>query len=166
MRRGAAIATRRQLLRLVLASAVGVAAGCARTSAPAPRRLVELHVSTHGDLLEFEPRELSCPAGVRVRLVFRHAGKYVDFRHNWVLIRAGTFDRVTAAAERAGEEHDWVPANDPDILAATVLCSRGQTVVVEFDAPPPGRYVYICSTPGHSPSMWGVLTVTPAGGTS
>jgi azurin len=123
---------------------------------------VDLEVQSNGDLLEFTPTELSCPADVHVRLTFRNTGRYVSFQHNWVLIRAGTFDAVTAAATLAGEEHGWVPAGNPAIVAATSLCGRGQSVSIEFDAPSPGRYLYICSTPGHSASMWGVLTVTPA----
>jgi azurin len=119
-------------------------------------------VQSDGDLLEFKPKELSCPAGSHVRLTFRHTGKYVSFVHNWVLIRPGTFDAVTQAAVLAGEDHGWLPAGHPAIIAATSTCSRGQSVTVEFDAPPAGRYLYICSTPGHSESMWGVLTVTPA----
>ena len=162
---------RRGLLRLALAAPL-LLAGCrprapsgaaAPARAPAPARpTVELVVQSAGDLLEFSPRELSCPAGSHVRLTFRHAGKYVSFMHNWVLIRPGTFDEVTRAAVLAGEDHGWLPANDPAIIAATSMCGRGQSVSVEFDAPPAGRYLYICSTPGHSESMWGVLTVTPA----
>ena len=155
---------RRVLLRGLLVLP-GVLAACSRRPGPgavAPRKIVELMVQSNGDLLEFTPQELSCPAGVRVRLTFRHTGKYVSFQHNWVLIRPGTFDAVTQAATLAGEEHGWVPAGHPAIIAATSLCSRGQNVTVEFDAPPAGRYLYICSTPGHSASMWGVLTVTPA----
>lgn len=161
---------RRGLLHLALAAPV-LLAGCrwrapvdaAPPPPPAPARPnIELVVQSAGDLLEFSPRALSCPAGSHVRITFQHAGKYVSFMHNWVLIRPGTFDEVTKAAVLAGEEHGWLPANDPAIIAATSMCGRGQSVSVEFDAPPAGRYLYICSTPGHSESMWGVLTVTPA----
>ncbi len=125
----------------------------------APPPLVDLLVESNGDLLEFRPKELRCARGAHVRLTFRHTGKYVSFQHNWVLILPGTFDAVTEAALKAGEDHGWLPKDDPHILAATPLCGRGQSAVIEFVAPVAGRYLYICTTPGHAASMWGVLNV-------
>jgi azurin len=125
-----------------------------------PTRRAELNVSTSGDLLEFSPKELKCPAKSRVRLSFTNAAKYVHFEHNWVLIRPGSYDAVVAAAERAGEDHGWVPQGHPGIIAATATAHAGETVGVEFDAPAPGKYLYLCTLPGHSASMWGVLLVT------
>lgn len=124
------------------------------------RQFVELHITTNGDLLEFSTQALSCPAGSRVRLTFANAAKYVSFDHNWVLIRPGTFDAVVDAALQAGEEHEWMPQGHPAVLAATAMAHKGQTVSVEFDAPPVGKYVYLCTMPGHAASMWGVFTVT------
>ena len=152
---------RRQLLTALLIGPWYLAA-CGRSAVQRPPIILDLLVETNDDLLEFKPKELSCPAGAHVRLTFRHTGKYVNFQHNWVLIRPGTFDAVIQAAARAGEQQGWLPAGNPAIIAATSMCGRGQSVSVEFDAPPPGRYVYICSTPGHAASMWGVLTVTPS----
>lgn len=119
-----------------------------------------LRISTHGDLLEFSTQQLDCTAGAPVRVEFTNAARYVDFEHNWVLIRPGTFDAVVAAAEKAGEARGWLPANDPAILAATKMAHRGETVSVSFEAPPPGKYVYLCTMPGHAASMWGVFNVT------
>ena len=122
--------------------------------------MVDLLVESDGDLLAFKPRELSCPTGALVRLTFRHTGKYVSFEHNWVLILPHTFDAVNRAALAAGEKLGWVPRHDSRILAATPLCGRGQQAVIQFVAPAPGDYPYICSNPGHAENMWGVLHVT------
>jgi azurin len=124
--------------------------------------VVDLHVQSNGDLLEFTPRELSCRAGDQVRLTFRHTGKYVSFEHNWVLILPGSFDAITAAATAAGETNGWLPTGDPRMLAFTPMCGRGQIAVTEFIAPKPGDYPFICTFPGHAQSMWGVLHVLPA----
>jgi azurin len=164
-RRDALIRTIAGLLALPACEPAGAAVSApkaARRAAPP----IELRIATHGDLLEFSTQQLSVPAGARVHLSFRNAAKYVDFVHNWVLIRPGTYDAVLAAAQRAGEEHGWLPAGHPGIIAATPQAHRGQTVSVEFDAPPPGRYLYICTTPGHAASMWGVLTVSTDGSTT
>jgi azurin len=128
---------------------------------PPPAPLVDLLVETDGDLLAFKPKELTCHEGDRVRLTFRHTGKYVNFEHNWALILPHTFEGVTAAAEAAGPENGWMPKNDRRILAATPLCGRGSVVMIEFVAPAAGNYPFICTVPGHGQSMWGVLHVLP-----
>jgi azurin len=145
----------------LIATAPLALAGCTgRSPAVAP---VDLRVDSNGDLLEFRPRELSCHSGDHVRLTFRNTGKYVSFKHNWVLIVPGSFDAITAAAAASSEEHNFVPAGDRRILAFTPLCSRGQAATTEFTAPKAGDYLFICTFPGHAQSMWGVLHVLPAG---
>jgi azurin len=134
---------------------------CQRHEAAAvPPPPLDLFVQSDGDLLVFTPTALSCPARARVRLTFFHAGKFLSLEHNWVLIMPHSFDAVTKAALAAGEQNGWVPKGDAHVLAATALCGKGQTAVVEFTAPAPGDYPFICSNPGHAQSMWGVLHVT------
>jgi azurin len=135
---------------------------CSRRAASVPAPPVNLLVESNGDLLEFNPKELSCRTGAHVRLTFHHTGKYVNFEHNWVLIKPHSFDAVTKAAVEAGEANGWVPHADPNILAATPMCGKGHQVVVEFIAPEVGDYPFICSFPGHGQSMWGVLHVSAA----
>jgi azurin len=152
---------RRGLLRALLLIPLGLA-GCGKRKAQASTPPIELLVESDGDLLAFRPRELSCPSGAPVRVTFRHTGKYVSFEHNWVLILPHTFDAVNKAALAAGEANGWVPKGDKHILAATALCGRGQQASVEFIAPAPGDYPFICSNPGHAENMWGILHVTAA----
>jgi len=147
---------RRDLLTFALLAALPPADRALANSSSETR---VLSLSTNGDLLEFSTQELSCKAADRVRVDFTNAAKYVKFDHNWVLIRPGTFDAVVAAAEKAGEAQEWLPANHPAILAATRMAHRGETVSVAFDAPPAGRYLYLCTMPGHAASMWGTFTV-------
>jgi azurin len=153
---GAASPSRRNCLLLVGLAPLALA-GCGQPEPPAP--VVALMIETNGDLLEFKPTELTCHAGDQVRLIFRHTGKYVNVEHNWALILPHTFDAVTAAAVKAGEEHGWVPPGDPRILAATPMCGKGQAVMTGFIAPAAGDYPFICTFPGHAQSMWGVLHV-------
>jgi len=155
--------TRRRVICTALATSLLLSSCENRDPAVAAAvRYTELNIATDGDLLAFTPAELSCTTGAHVRLFFHHTGKYVSFEHNWVLILPHTFDAVTQAALAAGAENGWVPPGDRRILAATRLCGRGQTAMVEFIAPAAGDYPFICTYPGHAESMWGVLHVAAA----
>ena len=155
----ATLGVRRQLVLSAL-SGPWLLSACRQRSEPVkPLVRVDLQIASDGDLLKFKPTALSCPAGAQVRLTFTHAGKYISFEHNWVLILPHTFDAVNKAALAAGEKNGWVPPGDKRVLAATPLCGKGQKVMVEFIAPAAGDYPFICSNPGHAEDMWGVLHV-------
>jgi azurin len=137
----------------------GSFAGFTRQAAATFTSPIELRVSSEGEFIAFTPTELECITGQRVRLIFQHAGQRIPQKHNWVLILPGTAPEVEKAATAAGEAAGWVPTGDKRILAATELCSPGAESVIEFTAPKPGDYPYICTTPGHAAEMHGVLHV-------
>jgi azurin len=151
---------RRQLILLPARAAPLLLLGCRQGVAPAPAKTVELHIQTDGDFLAFVPTELTCPTGAHVRLYFHHAGEHVPQEHNWVLVKPGTLDGVEKAGMEAGEASGWVPQHDARVLAATSLCGPGGIAMVEFEAPAPGDYPFLCSFPGHGAEMRGVLHVT------
>ena len=121
---------------------------------------VSLYVASDGDFLAFKPAELTCPAGARVRLTFHHAGRRVQQKHDWVLLRPGTADAFMQAVLAAGEKDNWMPPDDPRVLAATPQIDPGESVTIEFTAPPPGDYPFVCTYTGHGDVMRGVLHVT------
>ncbi len=125
------------------------------------RRGVQLRIASDGDLLAFKPDRLTCPTGARVHLVLYNTAKYVSQEHDWVLTVPGAADAVQKAALAAGERNGWVPRHDPRVLAATPVCRKGQHVSVDFIAPAPGRYPFLCTNPGHGEVMRGILVVTP-----
>lgn len=137
----------------------GCFASCTRPPPATAATPVELRVSSEGEFIAFTPTELACASGQRVRLIFHHAGQRIPQTHNWVLILPGTAPDVEKAATVAGEAAGWVPKGDKRILAATELCSPGAESVIEFTAPAPGDYPYICTTPGHAAEMHGILHV-------
>jgi azurin len=149
---------RRQLILLPALAAPMLLFGCRRRSAPNDTQTVELHIATDGDFLAFVPNELTCRTGSRVRLVFHHSGEHVPQQHNWMLVEPGTLDDVDKAAAAAGEANGWVPQHDARVLAATSLCNPGGTATVEFVAPTPGDYQFLCSFPGHGAEMRGICT--------
>lgn len=147
---------------MVTLAFAALVSGCTehKAATAAAREPIILQVATDSEFLAFTPTELSCPAGARVRVVFKHGGQRIPQKHNWVLILPGSNQEVEKAATVAGEAAGWLPKNDRRILAATPLCSPGGEAVIEFTAPAPGDYPYICSTPGHAFEMHGVLHVT------
>jgi azurin len=146
--------SRRRCALLSLA-ALGALAACDRK----PRE-VELYVESDGDFPIFKPKELSCPTGAHVRLTFHHSGTILTQSHNWVLVRPGTVEGVLTDGEEAGEDSNWLKKGDPRVIAATPLIGKGASVTIEFTAPVPGDYPYICTTPGHADDMNGILHVT------
>jgi len=144
-------------------AAVALLANCAARYVPARgaiARSVTLDVASDGDLLAFRPDSLTCSSGARVHLVFHHAGKYITQDHNWVLVKPGTAAAVAAAGLKAGEVQGWVEPGDSNVLAATRPCGKGEHASVDFIAPPPGDYPFLCTNPGHGAVMHGVLHVT------
>ena len=122
---------------------------------------VELSVATDGDLLAFKPTTLVCPSGAHVSLTFFHTGKYIRQEHDWVLTVPGQAAAVAKTGLKAGERAGYLRPGDRRVLAATRLCGKGEQVSVQFTAPSPGSYPFMCSYPGHGEFMRGVLNVTP-----
>jgi azurin len=151
---------RREILAAVLMAPAGFV-GYRVLAASGRSSHIELTIATDGDLLAFKPTELTCPSGAHVRLTFFHTGKYIRQDHDWVLTVHGAATAVAQAGLLAGESAGYLPPGDRRVLAATPLCGKGEHVSVEFTAPPPGDYPFMCSYPGHDMFMHGVLKVTP-----
>ena len=121
---------------------------------------VELYIESDGDFLAFKPTELTCPAGAHVTLTFHHAGQRVQQQHDWVLLKPGTADDFMEAVLRAGEANHWMPPHDSRVIVATPQIGPGESVAVEFTAPAPGDYPFVCTFAGHGDVMRGLLHVT------
>jgi azurin len=144
---------------IILGLAVLPLSGCNRSNPSMPT--VELHIASDGDQLAFKPDHLYCRTGQDVRLFFHHAGQIIDDPHDWVLLKPGHVDAFVADADKSPEEAVIIPINDTAmVLAATPLCGKQKTVMVEFTAPAAGDYPFVCSVAGHGDTMRGVLTVT------
>lgn len=128
--------------------------GCGRKR-EAEQKVVDLYIASDGDFLEFRPDTLTCRAGATVRLTFHHAGRILTTRHNWVLTYPAQLEALTKETE---DDDGILPKGDPRVIAATPLCDKGMTVMVQFVAPPPGDYPFVCST--HPEDMRGILHVT------
>lgn len=150
---GASGETRRKLL-FGIAAIFSSLVGCGRKRGSEPK-LVDLYIASDGDFLAFKPDELTCPTGATVRLTFHHAGRILTTRHNWALTYPNQLEALTKEAE---DKDGILPPGDPRVIAATPLCDKGMSVMVQFVAPPPGDYPFVCST--HPEDMNGILHVT------
>lgn len=130
----------------------------ATASAAAEGKTVELKVTAQATTMAFEPTTLSVPEGSTVHLTLENK-KPGALSHNWALVTPGTEAKVAADGLAKGEAANYI-APGPDLLANTALVKPGATGEVTFKAPPPGKYPYICTFPGHYMMMKGVLTVT------
>jgi len=147
--------SRRQLLLASLAVPLTLS-GCSHRQASG-QQVVDLFIESDGDFLAFRPDTLTCPAGARVRLTFHHAGEFLSALHNWVLVSPNQMEAVDKDVEKTD---GIISKDDSRVIAAVPMCGKGETVMTEFTAPPPGDYPFFCSTPGHAVDMNGILHVT------
>lgn len=112
---------------------------------------------TANDQLKFSTIDINVKAGEPVKLTFKNLGTMPkeSMGHNWVLLKEGT--DLEAFVKEAVSAPEHIPANDPNIIAHTKLLGPGESDTIEFTVPA-GSYTFICSFPGHYPSMMGILT--------
>jgi len=148
---------------LLVGSAFIVACGGGESPTPAPAASgepVTLEIGSKGDALQYDKDTLEVPAGAKVTLVMKNnASPGSGVYHNWVLVRSGTIDGVTADGIAAGEANGYLKPNDNRVIAHTALAKEGETVRVTFDAPARGTYDFVCTFPGHATLMRGKFIV-------
>ena len=111
--------------------------------------------------LKFDQVLLTVKVGARIRLVFRNTD---DMLHNFVLCAPGKGESVGNAALALGVDgaaKNYVP-DTADVLFHSALVLPETSDTIFFNAPTaPGDYDYLCSFPGHSALMKGILRVEP-----
>ncbi len=118
-------------------------------------------VLTSNDLMQFNKAEIKVKAGKKVKLTLKHIGK-LDKKimgHNFVLLKKGVNISVFGSKAATFASNDYIPNDTQDVIAHTKLIGAGETAVVEFDAPAPGEYDFLCSFPGHYAIMKGKFIV-------
>ena len=111
--------------------------------------------------LQFVQKELRAKVGERLSLTLENPDV---MQHNWVLIKPATADRIGDLANKMIAAPDALARNyvpdSADILCHTRVVDPQKTTTIHFDAPAvAGRYPYLCTFPGHSAIMRGVLVV-------
>jgi plastocyanin len=113
-----------------LVAAILVVGACGASPSIAPSgSTVEITVGTDsGAELKFEPGEVSVPAGADVRLTFEN---------------------------RSTVPHNLTFQRPPNVATSTVVAA-GTSETLEFKAPAPGEYAFVCTL---HPGMAGTLLV-------
>ncbi len=137
----------------------------ASSSAPAPGRAIvaasgrPIELRSSGVALSYDVTEIRAKTGERLSLRYVNASEMV---HNLVIVRSERDIEPVGIAGLAAHATEWVPASErARILEASPLAQPGQTVTLDFTAPSPGVYPYICTFSGHFTVMQGRLIVEP-----
>lgn len=118
-------------------------------------------VITGNDLMKFSKSEIKVKAGKKVKITLKHIGKMSKqvMGHNFVLLKQGVNLSAFGNKAASSKDTDYIPADSQDVIAYTKLIGAGETAIVEFDAPVPGTYEFLCSFPGHYTMMKGKFIV-------
>jgi azurin len=112
------------------------------------------------DNMIYDKTSIEVKYGNKITLTLNHKGKIgKEFMgHNFVLLKIGT--DVDDFAKRAvkSKNTDYIPGGE-DTIAYTKMIGGGESTTINFKAPEPGEYEYICSFPGHYNLMRGKLIV-------
>lgn len=116
------------------------------------------------EAMVFSQTSLTVKAGSTVELTFKNNSTSQGMQHNFVLVKPGK-EQVVATASMTppagGADKGWL-AVTADVVegAYTKLLNPGESQTIKFTVNEAGDYPFICTFPGHSMSMKGVLKVT------
>ena len=111
--------------------------------------------------MAFNKKEFKVKAGQPVELTFSNTGSSAPLPHNVMVGKAGSKDAIMAASvaimtDPAGMTKGY-KVETPELLAATRLLNAGESETITFTPETPGDYPYVCSFPGHSVMMNGII---------
>ena len=112
------------------------------------------------DAMLFDKKVIKVSSGEQVTLTLNHVGQIAkDFMgHNFVLLKKGV--DVDDFGQRAilARDNDYIPEGD-DFIVTTKMLGGGESDTIVFDAPEPGKYIFICTFTGHYQLMQGDFIV-------
>jgi azurin len=114
------------------------------------------------DQMKFNKAEIRVKAGQKVKLTLNHVGKMEKavMGHNWALLTKDADMAAVGQASAVAADTDYIPADMTDkFIAHTKMLGGGESDTIEFDAPAPGTYTFICTFPGHYALMQGTFIV-------
>ena len=112
------------------------------------------------DAMLFDKKVIKVNSGEKITLTLNHIGKIgKDFMgHNFVLLKKEV--DVNDFGQRAiqARDNEYIPEGD-DFIVTTKMLGGGESDTIVFDAPEPGKYIFICTFPGHYQLMQGEFIV-------
>jgi azurin len=116
------------------------------------------------DAMKFVPATIEAKRGETLHVVLKATTTMpkVAMAHNFVLLNQGADVTSFVNESMKARLTNYVPdSRKADVIAATGLAGKGETVEVTFTVPKkPGTYTFICTFPGHfAGGMKGTLVV-------
>ena len=116
------------------------------------------------DAMQYRVKEISVPASCQQFTIhFKHAGSMpkAAMGHNVVIAKTADLNGVIKDGLKAGPAADYVKVGDDRVLAKTQLLGGGESdsLTVDVAALKTAPYSFICTFPGQTATMRGVLTV-------
>lgn len=114
------------------------------------------------DQMKFNKDVIRVKSGQKVKLTLKHVGT-MDIKvmgHNWVLLTQDADMAAIGQAAASANDTDHIPAEYLNkIIAHTKMLGGGESDTIEFEAPAPGTYTFMCTFPGHYALMQGKFIV-------
>jgi azurin len=153
------------MIRSLLATACTLllATGLRAQTAGAVKEII-LHPDNANPLAYDAPSmAFTVKAGEKVKVTLENKA-LVPMPHNVCILKPGTMQKVGMLANASMTDPTFISEKhcipeSTDILWHTKLVQPGQSESIEFVAPEPGEYPYICTFPGHWLIMKGVMKV-------
>ena len=118
-------------------------------------------VVNSNDAMKFDVSEIKVKAGEEIKLTLNHTGKLGKdvMGHNFVVLAQGTDVQAFSNAAIQAKANDYIPEGNDNVLAHTKVIGGGESDTITFTLKEKGTYEFICSFPGHSTMMKGVIIV-------
>jgi azurin len=160
---------KKQLIILTFAAAILASCGndgpksttTETTGQNAPVQSYEFTLNAVGNTMAdmgYDTKELKVKAGSNVKINLTNAGSDPAMLHNIVFVKQGSEKEVAMEGINLKDQNYFNPTN-ANVIAGSVVAQPGGSVTLEFTAPEPGTYSYICTYPGHWQKMQGILIV-------
>ncbi|MGJ8638052.1 MAG: plastocyanin/azurin family copper-binding protein [Opitutaceae bacterium] len=117
------------------------------------------------DRMQFTVTEFAVKTGDTVRIIFTNKGNMpkTAMGHNVVVLKKDVDGNAFAGKAALARDTDFIPLSEAgSIVAHTKLLGPDESDTIEFVAPAPGKYEFLCSFPAHCfAGMRGVMTIEP-----
>ena len=112
------------------------------------------------DQMKFDKKIIRVNSNQTVTLTLNHNGRFpaISMGHNFVLIKKDVDVNEYGLRAAGARDSDYIPEGNNEI-AYTKMLGGGESDTITFEAPEPGKYVFICSFPGHYQLMMGEFIV-------
>ena len=130
----------------------------------APAMAADCAITIEGnDQMQFNIKKVEVPKSCTTyTMTLKHIGKMprTSMGHNIVLSTSADANAVAADGMKAGMAADYVKPGDGRVVGYSKMIGGGETTSFDIDVSklqPGTEYTYLCSFPGHSFIMRGVL---------